>query len=245
MILTLPTELRIEVYRHLIVDSITPGRPQDISGLFFSCRTTYNEMEDDIAKVKPLLLVTRKWQDEHPYGRCLKIESSPASILAGGAGDGNISMPSSASWFDGDCKQASLRRCVAALQPILYLPWSTINLSTHMGHPWNRLESTRVMFRELLPRNTPEKLTWIQHCDRLTLNYQGATEEDEDSAYGIAVIIRDQRALKALWVRKLEDRCNGDLWTIGFDFVEGLEKMKGLQWIREAGKGSPWRGVIS
>jgi len=239
MILTLPTELRIEVYRHIIVESITSGRPQDISGLFFSCRTTYNEMEDDIAKVKPLILATRKWQDEHPYGRYLKIESSPASILAGGAGEGNFSMPISGSRLQGSLNRASLKRCVAALQPVLHLPWSTINLSTHVDHPLNHLKSTRVMLLELFFRNdyTPAKLTWIQRCDRLTLNFRGDTEKLEWCTWDIAFAIHGQRALKAIWIQKLDDRRNGDLWKIGYDFVEGLETIKGLQWKQEVREG--------
>ena len=205
MILILPTELRIEVYRHLIVESITSGCPQDISGLFFSCHTAHNEMEDDIAKVKSLLLATRKWQDEHPYGRCLKIESSPASILAGGAGEGNISMPISGSWLQSSLNRASLKRCVAALQPVLHLPWSTINLSTHVDHPLNHLKSTRVMHLELFFRNdyTLAELTWIQRCDRLTLNFRGATEKLEWCTWDIAFAIHGQRALKAIWIQNL------------------------------------------
>lgn len=83
----------------------------------------------------------------------------------------------------------------------------------------------------------PAELTWIQRCDRLTLNFRGTTEKLEWCTWDIAFAIHGQRALKAIWIQKPDDRRNGDLWTIGYDFVEGLETIKGLQWKQEVRQG--------
>jgi len=51
----LPTELRNEVYRHLLTDTLLDGRTSDVSAIYLACSTTQAELESMISKVRTLL----------------------------------------------------------------------------------------------------------------------------------------------------------------------------------------------
>ncbi|CAA9962861.1 hypothetical protein PTMSG1_06229 [Pyrenophora teres f. maculata] len=53
--LILPAELRTEVYRHLLNETIRQGQTSDISGIYLACRATHKEMEPMIEHVKTIL----------------------------------------------------------------------------------------------------------------------------------------------------------------------------------------------
>jgi hypothetical protein len=54
--LDLSTELRLEVYKHLIVDQLGNGHAGGLAGLFLSCRTIQQELEKEyIVNARSLL----------------------------------------------------------------------------------------------------------------------------------------------------------------------------------------------
>jgi hypothetical protein len=253
MVLDLPVELRLQVYKYLIDESVGSGHLGNISRLFLSCGTTCNEMKVHIAKAKSLLLTHRQWQDAHPDGAPFKIESSPSLSPAAGLMDGEISMPSSTLWFPNKPtlwdmfrpREESLTLCMAALQSILRQPWSTLTFSVHMLPSLQSLQHTMEMFWALFgnQNQASARTSWYINCNRLIFNYRGETEKHLDAAdvwyeegqvkWGVSGAIhriRDERPFKAFWVRTMEDRRNGTLWTFGFDFVDGLKEIGEVQW---------------
>lgn len=61
--LTLPAELRLTVYRELIISSIHACQVTHIKRLFFSCRQINREMEEEyIRKARPVLRILRDWR---------------------------------------------------------------------------------------------------------------------------------------------------------------------------------------
>jgi hypothetical protein len=56
--LELATELRLNIYAHLVVKCLTSGSSRGLVGLFLSCGTVHKELSPDfIDKVRPLLVV--------------------------------------------------------------------------------------------------------------------------------------------------------------------------------------------
>ncbi|CAG5159860.1 uncharacterized protein ALTATR162_LOCUS5688 [Alternaria atra] len=58
----LPTELRREVYRHLLTDALADGRMPDAGGLYLACRTTNSEMERLVSTVRVVLNLKHAWK---------------------------------------------------------------------------------------------------------------------------------------------------------------------------------------
>jgi hypothetical protein len=62
-LLTMPTELRLDVYRYLFEDCLADGYVSDIAGLLLCCRGIHQELEaEHMAKARPLLTTKYKWE---------------------------------------------------------------------------------------------------------------------------------------------------------------------------------------
>jgi hypothetical protein len=57
----LPTELRLEVYRHLLTDTLANGRTSDAGGLYLASHNTHSEMKPLVSTVRVALDLKRAW----------------------------------------------------------------------------------------------------------------------------------------------------------------------------------------
>jgi hypothetical protein len=63
----LPPKLRLEVYTHLIKDSLARGDKTSIARWFFSCREVYEEMKSArISSIRPIFAAMGRWSAEKP-----------------------------------------------------------------------------------------------------------------------------------------------------------------------------------
>jgi hypothetical protein len=148
-ILSLPAEMRLEVYRQLITVCMTDGNIAGISGLLFSYRKIFDEMcVKCIPKVRLVLETIREWQDAHPYGGSLQIELPRDYEYVGLLTEAIIALPVSETWMNtvsslGD--KMPFQETVASLVPLLCQPWS--NLKLHISFLSAEKKDDKYMYR--------------------------------------------------------------------------------------------------
>ena len=73
--LGLPTELRLEVYCHILTDTIFNGYTSDISGIYLACHTTYTEFKPMVDYVRTILDVKHACEEvESEMGGTIDVE---------------------------------------------------------------------------------------------------------------------------------------------------------------------------
>jgi hypothetical protein len=128
----LPTELRLEVYRHLVAECLNDGSPADVYGIFLSCRKIYKELNSElIAKVHPLFSSKHEW--EKSGGRLEPIRLSLDDKLTVGSASPmlRIELPIFDIWSPSPALLtfSSFKKMLGALRPTLHLPWHTVTVS--------------------------------------------------------------------------------------------------------------------
>jgi hypothetical protein len=241
--LPLPAELRLQVYKHLILASLASGSPRDLSGAFLSCRTAHTELDAEIANVRPLLTAARRWLDVDSEGKPLQIELSPESGFVGGSMEGEISIPTFSRSQLGGERIISLtwqRRDV--LMPVFGLSWSTLKLSVRTPENvrgFQALFYAGGVFRGLfLKRKDVDDGPLYQDIERLTLDFKTGSELEyrqyERRIVAIAVdnirlYFETTKDYNKFWIKEFKMEPNGIRWEVGLDFVEGLKEIGEVQ----------------
>jgi hypothetical protein len=205
--LDLSTELRLEVYKHLIVDQLGNGHAGGLAGLFLSCRTIQQELEKEyIVNARSLLNAQQAWKNICEETAELDFEPilmriSPDDLLCK-ATDRKLSiiLPISAIWNHTERTTKNRRVLMyqlvnshlftplfASLRPIFQLPWSVLELdvrNTSKGispENWNWASEAKKGFFETSSNLEEDRLALFAHTDRLVLNYaHEAVDKEHD-----------------------------------------------------------------
>jgi hypothetical protein len=149
LLLELATELRLEIYAYVVVDSLASGCSKGLAGLSLSCRTVNRELASDFfAHVRPLLDAQIQWRKtcaEHPAVRnvplCLRLQCSAGNLFSHtGAEKLVIPLPMPSHWIMWFvCKTnryqipkledlPSFVQLVSNLRPLLHLQWAEVTI---------------------------------------------------------------------------------------------------------------------
>ncbi|KAF2025503.1 hypothetical protein EK21DRAFT_93190 [Setomelanomma holmii] len=125
-LLELPAELRLEIFRHLVIDCLSCGSASDLAGLYLSCREIHNALKENfITKVQPLLRTKHEWR-EAGYG------STPIRLELNGPAQLSVTMPILESCLpirSLDTERYPFWSLVDSLQQTICLRWQTLTLS--------------------------------------------------------------------------------------------------------------------
>jgi hypothetical protein len=127
--LALPPELRLEVYHYLFANLITDNKVGDVSGLIFSCREIYDEMNQDfVSKVRVLLNSLRRWTAAHPEKKPLHIQLPHDYAFAKPPTTAVITIPNSPFWESETLHlyRNSFRTTMNQLEPLFAHPWENL-----------------------------------------------------------------------------------------------------------------------
>lgn len=236
-LLTLPLELRLQIYYILITTALRTGRLSDLRGLFFACRQLSEEMQINcINKVRSICEIMYTWKLNHTYKRSLQVTlklktpndifvlSIPPTVLKKVAG--LYSAESHAMLRSLQCAfrlpHPTLRIDVAVSERDVWLPTISLLLDILDGliilndgySPFG--DTARLIFR-LESKHIEPKWTMDCLCHRM------------------ARLPRSDR-LKGTWVAKNARSRSHSVWMFGFDFEEDLPDNVGVLY-----KNSVWR----
>jgi hypothetical protein len=203
--LDLSTELRLEVYKHLIVDQLGNGHASGLAGLFLSCHTIQQELEKEyLVKARALLNAQQAWKNTCEETAELDFKPifmriSPDDLLCRATNRKlSIILPISAIWNHTE-KTTKNRRVLmyqlvnsplftplfASLRPIFQLPWSVLQLdvrNTSKGISptnWNFASEAEKGFFGTSSNLEEDCPALFAHTDRLVLNYGHETVDKE------------------------------------------------------------------
>jgi hypothetical protein len=194
--LDLSTELRLEVYKHVIVNQLHNGHSSGLVGLFMSCHTIQQELEKEyIVNARALLNAQQAWKRTCQETAKLDFEPIRMRILPDDllcrATNRTLSIifPISAIWNHLD-RTAKSRRVLmyqlvhsalftplyAGLRPVFQLPWSILQLdvrnTSKVGHKnWNFASEVEKGFFESRSNIEEDRSAMFKKTDRLVLNY--------------------------------------------------------------------------
>jgi hypothetical protein len=121
-LLHLPTELRLEVYNHLLTSTLADGAASDIAGLYMSCKTTQSEMQTQVANVQPILNVKHAWDIDSQAEGTLHFEAPPNYTYLAPPTELRVLVPLNS-------KSNNWRHLASLLTPIFHLPLETLRLA--------------------------------------------------------------------------------------------------------------------
>ena len=200
--LDLSTELRLEVYKHLIIDQLGNGHASGLAGLFMSCRTVYQELEKEyIANARELLNAQQAWkktcqETAHLDFEPIRMRISSEDLLCRATGRKlGIFLPITVIW-DHTQRTSRNQRVVYyqlvvsplwmpllwSLVPVFRLPWSVLhidvcNVAKRFVKNWEWASEAKKGFLEALPNLEEDRSSLFTRTDRLILNYGYATAE--------------------------------------------------------------------
>lgn len=191
--LHLSTELRLEVYQYVVIESLTQGSLDGLPGLYLSCREVHHELETEfIGKIRPLLLALRGWKTasrDNAQAQRTRLRLKPTHhIFASNTTPTNltISLPVLQSWLmdsrawtnpNSDLQENELfKGLLFCLRPLVRLRWSvlTLNLSSIAYAPgisFNLTAKISEAFFRCLSRLEDDGVCNFHQVDRLVLNY--------------------------------------------------------------------------
>jgi hypothetical protein len=200
--LDLSTELRLEVYKHLIIDQLGNGHASGLADLFISCRTVYQELEKEyIVNARDLLNAQQVWkktcqETAHLDFEPIRMRISSEDLLCRATNrELSIFLPISTIW-EHTQRTSNNHRVVMyqlvyspvfmpllwCLIPVFRLPWSVLhidvcNVAKKFDKNWNWASEAKKGFFEALPNLEEDRSTLFTRTDRLILDYGYATAE--------------------------------------------------------------------
>lgn len=143
--LKLPVELRLAIYRQVVLSSLGDGCITTIKGLFFSCKTIHSELKDLVHKTRVFWLAIRTRAQFDQEERRLRFLLNQ-DFLSGSSKRRECTII-----FPRDSALAVVSRdetlpYMEFLRPILRLPWSTLSFTQSWTH-------TSIIHRGLLQLN--------------------------------------------------------------------------------------------
>jgi hypothetical protein len=189
---------------------------------------------DRIDKIAPLLSVAKEWSAVHPDNTQLPIDLPGDYRFGKAPTEVMINIPYASAWVNnvGLAQSYSLE-----LVPLFGLPWSILSLSIRPStlSPLEDIVSSisivYILF-DTLRKNNANALA-LQAIDRITLQFFSsptAQLRDDTSARFLRSIVHliksdldKMRLCKGVWMQEDEMECVGHRWTVGFNFVEGLD----------------------
>lgn len=196
--LDLSTELRLQVYQYVVIESLAIGSVAGLRGLFLSCREVHHELETEfIAKIRPLLLASSGWKKashDNPQAqrRHLRLKPSHHIFTPNTApADLTIGLPILQSWLldtrpwtkpNSDLQDDPLfHSLLTCLRPLLRLRWSVLTLNFCSiayapGISFSLTAKISYAFFRCLARLEDDGVCNIEQVDRLVLNYGSARD---------------------------------------------------------------------
>ncbi|CAO2647296.1 Nn.00g082180.m01.CDS01 [Neocucurbitaria sp. VM-36] len=248
--LTLSTELRLEVYQHLIIDCLAAGALKGLSGLYLSCREVHQELESEyIQKIRPLLHAQRQWTRYHRQYRNLVHESLPLrlshhdlfSLRTGALSTLTIDLPPLPPH-----ESYSFDTALARIRPLLRLPWSvlTLTLCDHGTNPDQNfacaIKRSEAFFKSLAHIQDDDACN-LARIDRLVLNYGNADDILDETHFRELFQVWQFNWFhsgslnlmplpKRGWISRKQGGDNDDGWKLTYDYVDGLAEVEGALW---------------
>jgi hypothetical protein len=118
----LPTELRLEVYNHLLTSTLADGAASDIAGLYMSCKTTQSEMQTLVANVQPIFNIKHAWDIDSQAEGTLHFEAPPNHTYLAPPTELRVLVPINS-------KPTNWSHLASLLTPIFHLPLETLRLA--------------------------------------------------------------------------------------------------------------------
>jgi hypothetical protein len=188
--LGLPTELRLRVYRHLVMDCLADGFAADLRGIMLCCRTVHQEIDKEfIVKVWRLLRTKHAWTKTDLSWSPLRLNIGSEVIFRDTITDITITVPDlvSSCCFERDGEQG-FDQLANLLHPIFRMPWSTLTIKLH--HPnspdYTRKECHQMFYcliNVLWVVGDPERLPVFAKTDRLIFNLGNLRTHIDRSLY--------------------------------------------------------------
>jgi hypothetical protein len=242
----LPPELRFEVYRHLLTNSLASGLTTDIGGLYLSCDAIKIELENSVQDIRPILNIKHGWEAESWLNIVLPFEvplnwnyTSTLTSLTMAIPVEPMGIPI----CDGSTPDRMFYvRLLHLLGPVFWLSLSVLTIKMHQldgcesavaHNPY----SCACFMQMLLEQSSSlsEHLGTIkplERIDRLVLQFSpvetGAKKWDDPLSFSMNHMVLSQslsRATRFWGVKKIVD--DMEIWSLGFDFKKEMEKWPG------------------
>jgi hypothetical protein len=142
-LLALPIELRLSIYREVIMSSIIANQIHTIQGLFLSCRQVHHEMEDNyISKARPLLNVMHDLQSTSEATESISLQFSDHESFTLAIQISMIQIPTAIlpSRADTMHNPEPWRTTIEGLRKAFRLPHSTLSVRV-IGRPYRPIPS--------------------------------------------------------------------------------------------------------
>jgi hypothetical protein len=244
-LLNMTTELRLEVYNHLIENCLANGFVSDVAGLYFCCREIQSEIEAEyMAKIRPLLQAKCEWQKLAPCDAPLRVKVRPNFKADGRDTEVSINIPVPGAWSDQWGYWEVPETGITTFYPIFASKWSLLTLSVEpsSGGYFDVYVANR--FFSTLDRRHGDikggKLNDFRQIDRLVLNYGKPQarvsghqfHEIWERFYYIQSYFLDParpRNIEQAWISRVS---HGEEpgWRLTFDFRRDLQQVTGALW---------------
>ncbi|KAF2125315.1 hypothetical protein P153DRAFT_111254 [Dothidotthia symphoricarpi CBS 119687] len=245
--LDLPPELRVQVYRYLVLSSLADGKPHHLRGLYLSCHEVKSEMENDfIHKARPLFEAQRlSLLGDGPLR--IEISNEPRFMSA----SVNITMVNPIKW--GRDQPSFNDDLCTALYRASALPCSTMTLTYTYTLYGECMRESRLfsnlrafLYKFGKYREENNNTGTFNNVDRLVI-YLGAGYRfkggrcHKDATY-VAAIFRDYPETSHMRRWSLVENGIGEhrVWSVGIDFKDGLQRLHGVEVVGEVLKDGVW-----
>jgi hypothetical protein len=188
-LLSLPAELRLKVYQHLVNDCLTEGSTHDVAGLYLCCREIHTELETEhISKVRPLLEAEHRWEQAAHDVAPIRFEMNTKTAARKDGACLTIRIPILEERRQTNGYTHSGRRfceMVESLRPVLGLSWSTLKLCFYdPAGGFRSFEDTDILYVYILNHlyqfAVPGTFA-LRQTDRLVLMHPHEADEDRSS----------------------------------------------------------------
>jgi hypothetical protein len=241
--LTMPTELRHQVYEYLIVECLADGSVSDIAGLFHCCREVNQELEAEyMPKIRPLLRAKDEWEATSFQNGLLRIALRPSLRAKVEDSELCVSLPVEPDIHTGSgyrSLKSSIRSLARSLCPALRSPWHTLKLSYCSKFLSDMPELMSFTYETLLRHLSQPKyciLRVIDHIQRLVLGYKHIHGASLLLSFNVlwdmfrhsrALFLRpsQQRFVNHGWISRTQG-----VWSVTLDFEQGLDSVEGALW---------------
>jgi hypothetical protein len=235
MFFTLPPELRLQVYRELLITCLTESRGSHLKGLFFSCRQILQEAESEcVGDARPLLETMCDWKRNHQQARPLYFQFADQGSSAEPLQISALFIPSTSfsRTFNTESKGTKQDRLmIRSLRRVFRLPHSTlkIHVAVSEGNVWlpvmmllfGLVNGLSVLHDGLLAFGETERLMFHLQTNRVEPRWtmdKLSRKINTSPAFG---------NVEGSWVAK--EAADGSVvtWLFGFDFKPGLPEVLG------------------